>query len=94
MKLCALMVGWALIGVALRFQLWPAAVIVALLGIVWLYRSQRRTELGKTLIGTILGVVGWAAASLLAWVALYVVFLVVATVGAGFGWWGSPWDGR
>jgi hypothetical protein len=94
LRLPLVMTGWALVGIALRVELWLGAVVALILVSLWLYRLRETAGPGRTWMGSILLILGWAALSLLAWVGLYFVLLVIATVGAGFGWWGSPWDDR
>jgi hypothetical protein len=88
------MASWVLIALALRVDLWLGVLVAVLLvGFcsTWLRRAGGP---GQTWFSAILQIAIWAAFSILAWIALYVVALVVATAGAEAGLWGSPWDGR
>ncbi len=86
--------GWALIAVGLRVDLWLGVLVAVLIVAVWLWLLRRAASPRRTWFESIVQISVWAALSLLTWVALWILFIVVATFGSGLGLWGSPWDGR
>jgi hypothetical protein len=80
--------------VGLAHRWWPVVCLVGIAAILWLFWLERRTEPRRTISQAILRTVAWAMASLGTFVVFVFALLLVASVGAALGLWGSPWDGR
>jgi hypothetical protein len=93
-RLVVLVAVWIAIYVGTVHRLWAVVCLVGVVATLWLLWSERATTPRRTILQAALRTAFWAIASLLAFVVLVIALIVAATIGAGFGWWGSPWDGR
>jgi hypothetical protein len=93
-RLVVLIAVWVALYVSLVDRLWPVVGVVGVAAVAWLFWLERGATPRRTIAEAILRTAFWAIVSLLGFLALISVLLFLATIGAGFGWWESPWDGR
>jgi hypothetical protein len=93
-RLVVLIAVWVALYVSLVDRLWPVVGVVGVAAVIWLFWLERGATPRRTIAEAILRTAFWAIVSLIGFLALVFVLLFLATVGAGIGLWGSPWDGR
>ena len=90
-RLVVLIAVWVALYISLVHRLWPVVCVVGIGAVIWLFWLERGATPRRTIAEAILRTAFWAIVSLLAFLALIFVLLFLATIGAGFGWWESPW---
>ena len=93
-RFAALIVVWVLIYVVLVHRSWIALGLITAAGLGLAYLFGATADRARTLPARIVAMLTWAGGSLAGMIALCFLLLVVATIGAMLGLWGSPWDGR
>ncbi|MCW2979541.1 MAG: hypothetical protein JWO14_1268 [Solirubrobacterales bacterium] len=93
-RFVVLIAVWVALYISLADRLWSVVCVVGIAAVLWLFWLERGTTPRRTVAETILRTAFWAIVSLLGFLALGFFLLFLATVGAGIGLWGSPWDGR
>ena len=89
-----LIAGWVGIYIGLAHRWWPAVGLVGTAAILWLLWLEWGTDPRRPIYLAILRTAFWVMVSLLAFLTLVFFLLLIATVGAELGLWGSPWDDR